>query len=510
MHASKACTGPHWQVRVSEMSDGTEGLLSAICNIADVEDNSVQLLVDTIKRLLDAPIPPVSLRPTFLASTLDRWARAGPKLSFAIRQAGGTEAVLKLLTSEETGTFNPNRVSSICALAAFMETADEDGGADSVRKAFFDNADAVNQVVQLVLNKDYVWDAMNAASSLDTLCAALPAGIETLKATEITDRLVQLFDSEEVLLSQIVPLLGRLCTPLIQERLAELMRSYISALNPPSESQMEVEKGGKKKKKKKSKKYQPRFNDEEVWARFEHMSAASSFTRIAAVDAGAIKDATRLVNGSPDQWAVPLKALKGLVKAGEGYDVSISELLPRLAQLLLEDYITIPYTEILRLARAFLPVNVAVLVSSTMVRSLVRALGEFPNVFDDASELVDAILGLIKSPISRPTAIEIFRERLNLDDVEQYESHWGYSGAINRLVVAEDVGAAAVLEFGSVEYALRLLKSEDVNVSLFILSYGLRNEVLWCTYFRSLKEAQSPAHILQFPPLLQRCPYFWS
>jgi hypothetical protein len=61
----------------------------------------------------------------------------------------------------------------------------------------------------------------------------------------------------------------------------------------------------------------------------------------------------------------------------------------------------------------------------------------------------------------------LFREALEAEDAFAQESNWGNSHALMRLVDEGELSAIFVMEAGGLEYASRLLQSEDLQKLLF-------------------------------------------
>ncbi|TFK41590.1 armadillo-type protein [Crucibulum laeve] len=435
-------------VRCHEISrDGDT--LTVVSKLA-VETNNVDSIAVSIKELL-------SRNPALSVSRCDDWIRASPVIATAMCKAGIVEGLLHTLQATEEDESYGERGMALYALAGLVRTLDDEDLVKGAKDAFFTDQKALAGAITLL---DTEYEAARAANDLATLSKDFPQGITTLEEASILPTLFKLFDSTDGTSDESAPLLGLLChqDPV---KLTNLLRSYISALTSPPADAVLSDKGGKKKKKKA---YTPRISERSVWERFTLLSASTLAARKAVVNAGAIQDASRLIKSTDKKKVeIPLEALRQLVEADEEYAEAVSKILPRCAELLSTNE---PSTAILRLVRAFLPQHVAYVISAGLHQPLLKIFGESASAFDDMSELIDTIHTLAGLDDSRQPLVQAMQEILALEEVVDFENNWGYSHAFRRLVIAGDVGATFAVDTGAIDYAMRLLKSDNIHMNV--------------------------------------------
>ena len=220
---------------------------------------------------------------------------------------------------------------------------------------------------------------------------------------------------------------------------------------------------GKKKKKKKN--FSPRINETEVWGRIKALVKTTPSARRALVDSGAIEDAKRILNQtSPGEELLThaFELIEGLVKVDEGYADLVSDVLPKMAELISSEYE--PLSPNLQVIKALLPKHIGLLVASGIHLSLVKGLCRFPTSFGDMAMLIDAVYVIASSKEGRLAVCEALRVSLADEDADAQEEIWGNSHGLRRLILEGEAGAVVVLEAGGVEYAIELLQSENIKV----------------------------------------------
>lgn len=416
-----------------------------------------------MKQFFTQPSPPS-------ISQFDEWITSGPALASASLEAGVADYLLTVITASEDHELYFSRKNALSTLGTLIEYTPDADRVRGLQEAFFNNERAVQAATELMSIEDGPWDAISAAHALKYLSTNFPRGIDRLRSANIFPVLLRLFDDPSLIIGSIPALIGMLCTP-GDESLTTLLCSYISALTvPPPDAEANAGADDKKKKKKKKKRaYRPRMSETEIWDRFIRLAPSSPAALKAVLDAGAVDAAKPLLEKiNEDRMSLLLRGLKVLVENDSSCAEAVSVYLPRVAKLLLMD--DVPYTPLLYLARVFVPDHIALLVSSSVHVSLVRALGEFPSAFDDMLEMVDTVYAIAKSQEGRAAIVSALSDRLTATNVEEYEETWGYVHGLRRLLDAGEAGPGVAIDAGAVAFVVRMLSSEKLSVSLLRLS----------------------------------------
>ncbi|KAF9459111.1 armadillo-type protein [Collybia nuda] len=457
-------------IRSSEMTDNTN-INNTLNALLSAHNGNNETLVVAFKQLLEQSSPPS-------INQLDEWITSGPALSSAALKAGVADWLLKIFSVSEEHDLYSSRKNALSTLATLIKNSPNIDSVRGLQKAYFDDEKALLAGIEFVLSEDDPWDAANAADDLRHLSDGFPPGINCLRTANIFPALLKLFDDAERPVGGVPYLIGLLCTP-GDKSLTTLLHSYVSALTePPSNTEADVGEGNKKKKKKKKRAYTPRMSETDIWDRFIQLAPSSPTAVKAVLDAGAV-DAAKALFGKIDEekTRLLLRGLKVLVENDSTCAEAVSIYLPRVAELLLMD--DQPFTSLLHLARAFIPTHIALLVSSGVHVSLVRALGEFPSAFDDMLEMVNTLYAIAESSEGRAAVVSALNGRLTAENVEEYEASWGYVHGLRRLLDAGEAGPNTAMDAGAVPFVIKMLSSETLSVNPPFCDYICRLTIIF-------------------------------
>ena len=219
------------------------------------------------------------------------------------------------------------------------------------------------------------------------------------------------------------------------------------------------------KKKKKKIKSSPRINETEVWGRIKALVKTTPPARRALVNSGAVEVAKRVLSqtsSSEELLTYAFEFVEGLVKVDEGYVELVSDILPKMAELISSE--SEPLLPNLQVIKALLPKHIGLLVASGIHSSLVKGLCRFPTSFGDMAVLIDAVYVIASSEEGHLVVCEALKVSLADEDADSQEEIWGNSHGLRRLILEGGAGAVVVLEAGGVEYAIKLLQSENIKV----------------------------------------------
>lgn len=391
-----------------------------------------------------------------------------------VRQSGAASHLLKILAIEpdasEEYVDRPGALSALGELTAgTLDTQEK----EKLQNQIAINTTALHTAVEMMYGEDE-WDAVRAIASLGQICTGLPSGLSIFDDTDKAFALVmKYFDNLDHSAESIAPLLGQLASG-GAEALTTLLKSYFDALVAPPEQASSAKSG----KKKQRKKYTARVSEDELWARLALLASTTSSARRAVVDAGALIEAAKLLNmESPSSWKLPLETLTFLVGADEGYPSQVSSLLPRINELLPID--DAPCTEMLNLIDAYVRVDLPTLISTQVISTVLRASCYYPLAFEPFISVSRTLHNIAMQPSGYSTIAEYLKGMLTDDDVIETEkdSSWrtGFAAALKRLSSLGEPSAKMVAEVGGVEYALKLLRHDHIQVrGVCQLSRGVR------------------------------------
>lgn len=447
-------------------------LPALLSNSGEISSNSDILVM--IRNL--AQIPGISHKPTVYglqsrlassdkpsASQILDWISCGKLVANAAEEAGvGHWLLVRLATPDDEVDFD--RSITLSAFGNLVKTCDDDKS-QSLKKAFFDNASALENAIKCAKSED-VWDASRSIDGLSSLCLGSQTGFKSLVDDDLVPVVLRLFANDCTPINEIIPFLTQLVSSGADDMLTECLRGHISTLSAPPEPA--TKKKGKKKKTKRT-----GLNDEEVWKRLTLLSQTTPEVRNCLVEAGAIEDAKRLLDSNDrENWSQPLVFLKEIMVHDTNYHEKLGPPLERLGELLLMTYA--PATAIMGLVMQLVPGSISFLITTGVVSSLVRsAASDFTSSYENCDDLVSSISKMAASPSGLEAVSgqlrSLFDEEAATDDENTALNYcW-----LARKLSASAPGARAVYDAGGVEYFIRVMKSENVTVSVIYVIWQL-------------------------------------
>ena len=450
-----------------DAGDQDSNLLKALRELATASEADGYLgdaIVPSIKGLM-AKDPPPSV------SNCHTWITFGPGLATGLFLGGLLDRLFKVYGIEEdddqihhTDFHMPLQV--IEALIGNLSNKDH---VRAVQKAFWENKKAVDRALGYIRDNEGFYTAWQVSGELYTFSYGYPEGIARLESESIYPNLLDVFDNPELgRPSDVGPLIGQLCHVDV-EKLTDLLRSHVSGLKPPAEDnfsgQPPVPGKKKGKKGKRARKFEPRITLAQVLERFASLVDTTPQARKALFEAQALevaKDA--LSTDDVEARTYAFKVLQGFVAASDKvYVDAVVDSLPELAMAYKNE--KEPLAANLELLRVLMVEHLPRLNDADVPRMLVKALTDSPSEMD---LLINTVLDIAKADSNGGVKLlaEPFHEALEAEDAFVQESNWGNSHALRRLVDEGELGASIVMEAGGLEYAFRLLQSEDLHVGL--------------------------------------------
>ena len=420
---------------------------------------SKESLVASVRQILERPLFPALIN-------IQSWLCNGSTLTNAFYAGGLAGKLLEIFDPEEGKEENENesdKRQALSLLSTLVDGLEDKTSIAGLQSAFFAHPIALKIALDIIKYKDEdgIWAAFSAASDLAPLVEGYPEGLTILKKEDAFSAALKLFDHQDASADTVSPLVGILCEA-DPAKLAEMVRSHIAQLRAPQETANTPVPTGKKKKKKK---FSPRINETEVWGRIKALVKTTPPARRALVDGGAVEDAKRVLkqtSSSEELLTYVFEFVEGLVKVDEGYAELVSDILPKMAELISSE--SEPLLPNLQVIKALLPKHIGLLLASGIHLSLVKGLCRFPTSFGDMAMLIDAVYAIASSEEGRLAVCEALRVSLADEDADAQEEIWGNSHGLRRLILEGEAGAVVVLEAGGVEYAIKLLQSENIKV----------------------------------------------
>ncbi|KAF4580391.1 hypothetical protein EYR40_003107 [Pleurotus pulmonarius] len=442
--------------RSKEINDNRDILL-LIHRILSTKGITLAAAVETLTGFLSSSDPPP-------CSQIFEWISVSPRMCDVVRQSGAASYLLKILAIDSDSSEEyVEHSGALSALGELTAGTLDNREKEELQKQIAANTAALHTASEIMYGEDE-WDAVRAIASLGQICTGLPSGLSIFDDTDKAFALVlKYFDNLDHSAESIAPLLGQLASG-GAEALTTLLKSYFDALVAPP-AQASSAKSGKKKQKKKP--YTPRVSEDELWARLALLASTTSSARRAVVDAGALIEAAKLLSmESPTSWKLPLETLTFLVGADEGYPSQVSSLLPRINELLAID--DAPCTEMRNLIDAYVRVDLLSLISAEVISTVLRASCYYPLAFEPFISVSRTLHNIAMQPSGYSIIAEHLKGMLADDDVVEIEkdSSWrtGFAAALKRLSSLGEPSARMVVEVGGVEYALKLLRHDHIQV----------------------------------------------
>ncbi|KAJ8472979.1 hypothetical protein ONZ45_g16472 [Pleurotus djamor] len=438
---------------ISKESDDDRAILSVIQRILFVQGVDTSNVVALLQSFITSQNPPS-------CNQFKEWIEAGPLTCDVLRQAGVVDHLLRILAiDKESSEEYVDTLGSLAALGAIVDNTLDPAEKEKVQRQFVANPAALANALKILYGDDE-WDALTAVTAFGKLCKSLPTNIDFIDdASEALPRVLKLFDTMDFYHDSIAPLLGQLA-PAGPDKIVDLIKSYFADLHPP-----EVPTQAKGKKNKKKKKHTPRIGQETLWERLALLAKTTAVVRKALVDAGVITEAVKVLRSdTTEEWQYPLPTLSALVSAGEGYESEISSVFPRLEEILPAD--GAPCSTILGLVDAFVVVDAALL--KGFVSALLDASCDYPLSFDPHLDLPKTIQDIASKSTAYPFLLKHLQSRLDDKDVidKEIPDGWrtGFAASLKRIASFGQSGRDLVLEAGAVDYAIKLLHHDEVQV----------------------------------------------
>lgn len=435
------------------------------------EDEAVlEPLVNAGKQLLALPNPPA-------LDKLKTWVGSESGLATAFYLAG----VIPFLTEravippteeedEEPDQSTPNEIIDILVFLAANVKGDVSRKREA-QKAFFSNPVLLSVAVSAVKKiEDYEkYTASARATDIFKLSKGYADAVPVLLEQDIFPSLLKMFDDEDLDVEDYGPLLGWIADA-DKAALVAVLRAHIAQLQPPVDggSGGGGGKGGKKKKKKG--KYTPRISKAGVLLRLAVLSTTSTTAKEAVIEVGGVElMAQALEEDDSELWTQPLQCFKALLESGDAriHEPAVS-LLPRITTIWgsesTPESLMPPLMEFLQ---AFITAyDVQPLLDAGWDLLLIKKLSEDPANVCDMSVLVETVSVLFRSgDAGRKAVLDRLRQRIDDEEALESEHNWGTTHALRCLVYQGEDIAPAILELGALDYAVKLLQSEDIQVS---------------------------------------------
>ncbi|KAJ2926798.1 hypothetical protein H1R20_g10311, partial [Candolleomyces eurysporus] len=358
------------------------------------------------------------------------------------------------------------------------------------------------------------FDSLNMADNLFTLCNGYPQGVSALVALEpsILPTLLKLYDDGDCDPQHCAPLLGLVASHVDLEVVVDMVKQHIKQLSRPAEAEAAAgggDKGGKKKAKKR-KPYRPRLSLEQVLQRISLLLRGQSLDKTAIKkivgDSGALDLVLKqllvqendLASNQVSPWVLSLKFVQTLlvIETNNGDAEEDDELfskIPQISERLFGIWTNSNQGErvrstILQFLSALSPSTsragdnkrfdvVPRLVETGWLQALVHRICSYPADVGGIELLIQPILAFaLAGEAGRRAVIEAFKGMFESDEALELErtSGWGVAYAVKRIVEKQGLDkdfAAAKLDWlaeaGVVEYAVRLMREDDLKLEVF-------------------------------------------
>lgn len=433
--------------------------LGELATAAEAGGHIGDAIVPSIKELM-AKDPPPSV------SNCHTWITFGPGLATALLLGGLLDRLFKVYDIEEDYDqfHNTDFHMPLQVIEALIRNLSNKDHVRAVQKAFWENKKVVDRALGYIRDKEEFYTAWQVSGELYAFSYGYPEGIARLESENIYPNLLDIFDNPELdRPSDVGPLIGQLCHVDV-EKLTDLLRSHVSGLKPPAEDNLSGQPPvpGKKKGKKgkMAKKFEPKITLAQILERFASLVDTTPQARKALFEAQALevaKDA--LSTDDVDARTYAFKVLQGFVATSDiVYVDAVLDALPELAMAYKNE--KEPLAANLELLRVLMVDHLPRLIDADVPRMLVKVLTDSPSEMD---LLINTVLDIAKAGGIKLLA-QLFHEALVAEDAFVQESNWGNSHALRRLVDGGELGASVVMEAGGLDYAFRLLQSEDLHV----------------------------------------------
>jgi len=463
-------------LRRTDTGDQNSDLLKALGELATAAEAGGYVgnaIVPFVKELMTKDPPPS-------VSNCHTWTMFGAGLATGLFLGGLLDRLLKVydMAEDDDQFYYTDFHMPLQVIEALIGKLSNKDHVRAVQKAFWENKKAVDRALGYMRDKEEFYAAWQVSGELYAFSDGYPEGIARLESENIYPNLLDIFDNPELgRPSDVGPLLGQLCHVDV-EKLTDLLRSHVAGLKPPTEGnsvgQPPVTGKKKGKKGKKAKKFEPRITITQVLERFASLVDTTPQARKALFEAQALEVAKDVLStGDDEARTYAFKVFQGFVAASDKVCVdAVIDSLPELAMAYKNEQE--PLAANLELLRVLMVENLPRLIDADVHRMLVKALTDSPTGASDMGLLINTVLDIAKADPNGGVKLlaGLFREALEAEDAFTQESNWGNSHALRRLVDEGELGASVVVEAGGLEYASRLLHSEDLQVCFLKLSFA--------------------------------------
>jgi len=380
-------------------------------------------------------------------STCNTLVTSGGALALAFYQEGYAQKIIDSFGSGQEDEIDPREAVRI--IETFLENLGGDEEKLAIKKSFFAHQPVVDYAVNAIVSIDMddldFW-FYTTTSALGLLVTGYPDGLAIISTPEVYDALLRVWNSEELSEANVAPLLS-LVSEQDPSKLAALVQQQVQILE-----------AGKKKKKK------AKLTKDAVRQRLIALAKTTPAVRQMLVDGGLLASGLKSLKASSEtERKVGFELLAAFTKDGDltVFD-AIAPTLPSLAQ----NFATSkePMVPNLQLAALYIPNRVSDLIEADYHRVLLKTLSEMPS-FGDFELLLTTIEGITLSDVGYGPAVEAIKELLEAE--ETYEDSWGHSLAFRRLLFQNPKCAQVVVDGGAVDYAIKLLGHDLLQVRCF-------------------------------------------
>jgi len=377
-------------------------------------------------------------------STCNTLIASGGALTLAFYQEGFAQKVIGYFGSDKEDEIDLREAVRI--LETFLEYLEVDEDKFVIKKAFFDHKPVVDYAVNTIVSADKedldFW-FNTTTRALGLLVTGYPDGLAIVSTPELYDALLATWDSQELSALSVAPLLSL------------VFQQDPSKLAARVEQHVQILEAGKKKKNK------SKMTKESVRERLDALAKTTPAVRQLLIDGGLITSVLKSLKASSEtERKAGFDLLAPFTKDG---DPAVFDAIAPTLSTLAQDFATSkePMVPNLQLAALYIPSRVSDLIEANYHRVLVKMLSEMPS-FGDFDLLLTTIEGIIGSDVGYGPAVEAIEELLEAE--ETYEDNWGHSLAFRRLLLQSPKCAKAVVDGGAVDYAIKLLGHDSLQV----------------------------------------------
>ncbi|KAH8917107.1 hypothetical protein BT69DRAFT_698951 [Atractiella rhizophila] len=384
-------------------------------------------------------------------SAFDTIASASPQLALGLCQGGAARLLLDILSASDELD-----VSTLSSFGVLLAKCPEEALRTSLRSDFFKEDRTVSQAAKAVKGED-IWDASRVAEALFDLAKGSEEAIACLanESKGLLDALFVLFRNEDAPVTSFVPLLGILACHTasgrdkLQKRLEE---AFVSV--------------SQRNKKKKS------LSLLQLLERTRVLALVSSSTRKVLLEGGTVQLAIKGLEGKDAYaWKESARFLKAMGQYAneEGFIAALVPSFEIVASRLVNK--NAPLDDLAQFISTVPQSFAAKLKASNVLNALLQgAMTDFSSHYNDVMTLFPIIARFCDdgeegegfAAVAEGVKKYLDEEDSATDERKPYDYTWG----ARRITEQGGNGARTMVAAGAVEYAIKLLKSENLDFVL--------------------------------------------